>query len=93
MMHGPINIRFVVHLFVRLVCVSYGWFMVMHYKFNLSMYVQETLVIGRRGCMGRYLNEETLAADNSLVRKSVTYKSNVREYSDCVSLKKYDLVV
>jgi hypothetical protein len=31
------------------------------YKFNLSTYDQEPLVIGRRGCMGRYLNEETLA--------------------------------
>jgi len=35
-----------------------------HYKFNLSAYVQEPLVIGRRGCTGRDLNEETLAVDN-----------------------------
>jgi len=33
-------------------------------KFNLSTYVQEPLMIHRRGCMGRDLNEETLAADN-----------------------------
>jgi len=38
--------------------------MAMRCKFNLSMYFQQPLVIGRRGCMGRDLNEETLAADN-----------------------------
>jgi len=27
-------------------------------KSNLSMYVQEPLVIGRRGCMGRDVNGE-----------------------------------
>jgi len=31
---------------------------------GLSMYVQEPLVIGRRGCTGRDLNKETLVADN-----------------------------
>jgi hypothetical protein len=36
----------------------------MHYKFNLSTYVQEPLVIGRGSCTGRDLNEEMLAADN-----------------------------
>jgi len=30
----------------------------MCYKFHLSAYVQEPLVIGGRGCMGRDLNEE-----------------------------------
>jgi hypothetical protein len=30
----------------------------------LSTYVQEPLVIGRRGCTGRDLNEKTLAKDN-----------------------------
>jgi len=38
--------------------------MVMCYMFNLSKYVQELLAIGRRGCMRRDLNEETLAMDN-----------------------------
>jgi hypothetical protein len=38
--------------------------MAMHYKFNQLMYVQEPLVVGRRGCTGRDLNEETLAAGN-----------------------------
>jgi hypothetical protein len=33
--------------------------MVMRYKFTLLMYVQKPLVIGRRGCMVRDLNEET----------------------------------
>jgi hypothetical protein len=31
---------------------------------GMSTYVQEPLAIGMRGCMGRYLNEETLVADN-----------------------------
>jgi len=31
---------------------------------GLSIYIQEPLAIGRRGCMGRELNEKTLAADN-----------------------------
>jgi len=31
---------------------------------SLSTYNQEPLVIGRRGCTGRDLNEKMLAADN-----------------------------
>jgi hypothetical protein len=31
---------------------------------SLSTYVQEPLAIGWRGCMGRDLNEKTLAVDN-----------------------------
>jgi len=31
---------------------------------GLSTYVQEPFVIGRTGCMGRDLNEKTLATDN-----------------------------
>jgi len=38
--------------------------MAIRYQFKLSMYVQEQLVIGRRGCMGRDLNGEWMAADN-----------------------------
>jgi hypothetical protein len=38
--------------------------MATRHKFNLSKNVQEPLVIGRRDCMGRDLNEETLPADN-----------------------------
>ena len=34
------------------------------YKFKLSTYVQEPLVMGMRGCVDRDLNEEKLAADN-----------------------------
>jgi len=55
---------FVVYLFLSFACISYGRFMVMHNKFNLSTYVQEPMVIGRSGCTGRDLNEEMLAADN-----------------------------
>jgi len=38
--------------------------MAMCYKFNLSTYVQEPVVIDRGSCTGRDLNEEMLAADN-----------------------------
>ena len=38
--------------------------MAMRYKFNLSVYIQEPLVVGRRCCKGGGLNEETLAVDN-----------------------------
>ena len=31
---------------------------------GLSTYVQEPMAIGRRGCMGRDLNEGTLAGNN-----------------------------
>jgi len=31
---------------------------------SLSVNVQEPLVVGRRGCTGRDLNEKMLAADN-----------------------------
>jgi len=55
---------FVEYLFLRFACVSYGRFMVKGCNFNLSTYVEELLVTGRRGCMGRDLNEEMLAADN-----------------------------
>ena len=55
---------FLVYLFLRFPCVNYGWLIATRYRFNLSLYVQEPLVIGRRGPMGRDLNEETLAADN-----------------------------
>jgi len=45
-------------LFIRFAGISYRHFMATR-KFNLSMYIQELLVIGRRGCTGR-----DLAADN-----------------------------
>jgi hypothetical protein len=38
--------------------------MAIRYKFEPSTCVREPLGIGRRGCTGRDLNEETLAADN-----------------------------
>ena len=56
--------------------------MATHYKFNLSAYIQELLVMCWRGCAGRDLNEETLAVDSrasSPVRKSVAYESDVSE--------------
>jgi len=31
---------------------------------SAPLYIQEPLVIGRRGCTGRDLNEKTLAEDN-----------------------------
>jgi len=44
---------------MRFAGVSYGQFMAMRYKFNLLTYIQKPLVIGRRGCTGRDLNEKT----------------------------------
>jgi hypothetical protein len=44
---------FLVYLFVRFACVSYGRFMVTRSTFNLSTYVEEPLVIVRRGCVQR----------------------------------------
>jgi hypothetical protein len=46
------------------------------------MYVQEPLLIGGRGCTGRYLKEETLAADNGRWQsseKEFAYESDVSE--------------
>ena len=58
------NRTFLVYLFLRFACVSYGRLITICYKFNLSTHVQEPLVTGRRGCTVRDLNEESLAADN-----------------------------
>jgi len=55
---------FLIYLFLRFACFSYRWFMAMCCKFNLSMYDQEPLVIGRRSCMGTDINKEMLAAVN-----------------------------
>jgi len=40
---------FLVYLFLRFSGISYRRFIAIHYKFKLSTYVQEPLVIGRRG--------------------------------------------
>jgi len=44
---------FLVYLFIRFACISYGRFIAIRYKFKLSTYVQVPLVIGRRGCVQR----------------------------------------
>jgi hypothetical protein len=44
---------FLVYLFITFAHISYGRFIAMHYKFNLSTYVQEPLVVDRRGCVQR----------------------------------------
>jgi hypothetical protein len=57
--------------------------MAMRYKYNLSTYVQESLVIGEKGCAGRDLKEEKSAADNGRYQsseKAVAYESDVREF-------------
>jgi hypothetical protein len=43
---------------IRFAVVSCGRFKAMHYKFNLSTYVQEILVMCRRGCMGKELKAD-----------------------------------
>jgi len=50
-----------VYLFIGFACISYGQFMTISYKFKLSRYVQELLVVGMRGCVERDLNEETVS--------------------------------
>jgi hypothetical protein len=44
---------FLVYLFIRFACISYGRFIAIRCKFKLSTYVQELLVIGRRGRVQR----------------------------------------
>jgi hypothetical protein len=51
-------------LCIRIALISFGQFIATRYKFKLSTYIQEPLVIGRRGgCIERDLREKT-AADN-----------------------------
>jgi len=45
--------KVLVYLFLRFASVSYGRFIAIHYNFKLSTYVQETLVIDRKGCVQR----------------------------------------
>jgi len=45
---------FLVYLFIRFTCISYGRFIDIRYKVKLSTYVQEPLAIGRRGCVQRF---------------------------------------
>jgi len=44
---------FLVYLFIRFTCISYRRFIAIRYKFKLSAYVQEPLVIYGRGCVWR----------------------------------------
>jgi len=44
---------FLAYLFIGFACISYGRFIAIRYKFKLSTYVQEPLVIGRKGCVQR----------------------------------------
>jgi len=44
---------FLVYSFIRFARISYGQFIAICYKFKLSTYVQEPLVIGRRGFVQR----------------------------------------
>jgi len=48
---APFSRTFLAYLFIRFACISYGRFIAIHCKFKLSMYIQEPLVIGRRGCV------------------------------------------
>ena len=49
--------------FIGFAGISYGRFVAVRYKFNLSVYVKEPLVIVRWGCVQRELNEETAAGN------------------------------
>ena len=89
---------FLVYLFLRFPFISYGRFIAIRYNFKRSTYVQEPLVIGRRGSTGRGSNEETL--DSRQWTLAVQWESShLRERckggnaSECVILIKNDLVV
>jgi len=47
------SLTFLLYLFIRFACTSYGRLIAIHYKFKLLTYVQELMVIGRRGCVQR----------------------------------------
>jgi hypothetical protein len=50
-------------LFLMFACVSYGRFIAIRYKFNLSMFVQEPLVMVTRSCVQReILNGEMVGS-------------------------------
>ena len=54
-----------VYLFLTFAHISYAQFTAIRYKFELSPYVQEPLVIGRRGCVQREIKMgKRLAADS-----------------------------
>jgi hypothetical protein len=55
---------FLVYLFIKLARINYWRFRSIRYKFKHSTYIQEPLVIGRRGSVHRELNRKMLAADN-----------------------------
>jgi len=44
---------FLVYWLVRFADVSYKRFIAIYYEFKLSMFGQESLVLGRRGCVRR----------------------------------------
>jgi len=52
--HTSVAEHFSVYLFIRFAGISYGWFTAIHYKFKLLTYVQEPLVMGRRGYLQRF---------------------------------------
>jgi hypothetical protein len=53
----PCSRTLLVYLFIRLARISYGLFIAIRYKFKLSTYILEPLVIGRRGFIERFKQE------------------------------------
>jgi hypothetical protein len=55
---------FLVYLFLgrAIAGLSYGRFIAVPYKFKLSMCIEKSLVIGRRGCVLRDLNGKTVSS-------------------------------
>jgi len=49
------SLTFLIYLFIRFAGISYGRFIAIRYKFKLSTYVEEPLVVGCRGCVQRDL--------------------------------------
>ena len=79
---------FLVYLFIWCACISYGRFIAISYKFKLSTYVQEPLVIGRRGCVQREIStRKQLAADNGHKQSSEKEVAYERDVSEGVQVK------
>jgi hypothetical protein len=62
--HIVCNQTLLVYLFKRFACINYRRFIATRHKFKHSMYIQEPLVIGRRGFVQREIQtRKCLAAD------------------------------
>jgi hypothetical protein len=78
------------YLFIRVTRVSYMQFIAIRYKFKRSTYIQEQLVIGRRGCVQRRFKRENgyqqITEASSPVTRGQSSNSDVSEVVDSVTI-------